>query len=440
MAKFVPAAKKTYEFVSEKLWKVRISKVDRRQGLLIRQLRVFSLAAKRFGTDNCLTAATALTFYTLFSIVPVLALVFAIAKGFGYEKDLQVQILSNYPQYSDVLSNAFVYANQMLSTTRGGVIAGIGILLLLWSVMKLLMSMEEIFNNIWEIKRGRSWVRKLTDYLTIMIVGPVFLIVSAGLTVAVQARIGNMQYLGFLGTISLKILAYSLIASIFAFIYLALPNTKVKYLPAIIAAVISMAAFELLGWAYVKFQIGVNRMNAIYGTFAALPLFLIWVQYCWYIVLFGAELTYSYQNVDHYELDDDIQKLSPRYKKVVALMIANLVAKKFHNLEKAPTINDISDRLDLPSKLTRTIVNEFVECGVFVEVRPEGEKDIFYIPGVPDTKFTVKYLIDALEKKGVNNLPIADSDEMLHINELMKELDRSMDTDLGHLNVKDIVK
>src|SRR5690606_35551469 len=156
----------------------RINKVDRRQGMLIRQLRVFTLAGKRFNSDNCLTAATALTFYTLFSIVPILALVFAIAKGFGFEKDLQAQILSNYGEYREVLESAFVYANSMLATTRGGAIAGIGVVLLLWSVMKLLVSMEDIFNRVWEVKRGRTWVRKVTDYLTIMMAGPIFLIVS----------------------------------------------------------------------------------------------------------------------------------------------------------------------------------------------------------------------------------------------------------------------
>ena len=440
MAKFVPAARKSYEFVSEKLWKVRINKIDKRQGILIRQLRVFSLAAKGFGEDNCLTAATALTFYTLFSIVPVLALAFAVAKGFGYEKDLQAQLLANYSEYESILTNAFVYANSMLANTKEGIIAGIGIILLLWSVMQLLLNIEETFNKIWEIKRGRSWVRKVTDYLTIMIIGPVFLILSAGLTVAVQTRIGEMEHIGLLGAFFLKMFAYSLVACIFAFIYLALPNTKVKYRPAIIAAIISTVAFELLGWGYVKFQIGVNRMNAIYGTFAALPLFLIWVQYCWYIVLFGAELTYAYQNVDHYELDDDIQKLSPRYKKVISLLIANYVARKFNNLEKLPGVNEICEKLDLPSRLTRNIISEFVETGVFVEVRTEGNKDVLFQPGIPDSKFTVKFLIDTIDRKGVNDLPITDSNELKHITELMTQLDRTMDTDLGQLYVKDIIK
>lgn len=439
MAKMISLVKKLIEFLSQKLWKVRLNKVDKRQGILIRQVRIISLAIKGFQEDNCLTYATALTFYTLFSIVPILALIFAIAQGFGYEKTLQEQILKNYSQYAEILNNAFVYANSMLSTTKGGVIAGFGIVLLLWSVMQLLVNIETSFNDIWEITRGRSWVRKVTDYLTIMMVGPVLLIVSGGLTVAIQTRLGNMHMLGFVGTFFIKMLAYALVAGVFTFLYVVLPNTKVKIKPAFIAAIIATILFELLGWGYIRFQIGANRLNLIYGSFAALPLFLIWVQYSWYIVLFGSELSYAYQNVDHYELEDDIQNLSARYKKAIALMIANLVAKRFYNNEKPLNATEISEKLDLPSRLTRMIINEFVETGIFVEVLPETDKEIVYQPGVTESKFTVQFLVDSLEKKGINSLPINDTKELIHINKLMQEMDKAMDTDLGHLNVKDIV-
>jgi membrane protein len=438
MAKFISSARKSYEFVSDKLWKIRIDKVDKRQGLLLTQLRVFSLAIKRFHQDNCLVAATALTFYTLFSIVPILALLFAVAKGFGFEKNLQDQILANNSQYSSVLSDAFVYANSMLASAKGGIIAGFGIILLLWSVMKLLISIENSFNQIWEVKRGRSWIRKVTDYLTIMLVGPLFLIVSGGLTVAVQTKLGNIEMLGIVGTFLVKMFAWLLVAVLFMFLFIALPNTKVNRRSAFAAAVVSTVIFELLGWAYVRFQIGANQLNAIYGGFAALPLFLIWVQYSWYIVLFGAELAYSYQHARNYELEEDISHLSQRYKKVIALMIANLVAKRFYNQEKPFTIVEISLHLDLPARLATTIVNEFVETGIFVEVRSEKDETV-YQPGITESKFTVKYVIDLLEKKGVNNLPINDTIELIHINKLMQELDHTLDNQLGHVYVKDLV-
>lgn len=442
MQQLISSIKKLVEFISHRIWKIRISKVDKQQGFLIKQLRVISLAIKGFNEDNCLVSATALTFYTLFSIVPILALVFAIAQGFGYEKTLQEQILSSYPEYSSILSNAFVYANSMLATTRGGVIAGFGILLLLWSVMKLLISIENSFNDIWEVKRGRSWVRKTTDYLTIMLVSPLLLIVSGGLTVAIQTKIGSWDFhmLGFLGTFLVNVIAYLLLAGVFAFLYVVLPNTKVNFKPAFTAAIVATILFELLGWAYIKFQVGANRMNAIYGGFAALPLFLIWLQYGWYIVLFGAELAFANQYVDNYELEEDIRNLSERYKKIISLMIANLVAKRFYNGDKSLNVLQISEQLDLPVRLTKNMTNEFVETGVFVEVKTLVDDEIVYQPGVTESKFTVQFIIDTIEKRGVNTLPINESVELAQINKLMQEMDKILDSQLGSLHVKDIVK
>jgi len=224
------------------------------------------------------------------------------------------------------------------------------------------------------------------------------------------------------------------------FLYLILPNTKVTFKSAAVAALIATILFEILQWAYVRFQIGANQLNAIYGGFAALPLFLIWVQYSWYVVLFGSEIAFANQNVDHYELENEINKLSIRYKKVIALMIANIVAKGFYNGEKPKTAIEISGKLDLPVRLARTIINEFVTAGIFIEMRTDKEKEIVYQPGITESKFTVKNLLEALEKNGVNNLPISNTNELIHINQLMQDLDKSLDNELGNTFIKDIVK
>ncbi|MBK9283923.1 MAG: YihY/virulence factor BrkB family protein [Sphingobacteriaceae bacterium] len=433
------AFKKAKDFITHQIWSVRLDKLDSRQAFIIKQLRVITLAFKGFKENNCITSATALTFYTLFSIVPVLALVFAIAKGFGVDHSLQVMILKKYSTYEEVLSNAFLYANKMLSETKGGVIAGFGIVLLLWSVLKLLVNIEEIFNQVWEIKRGRSWIRKMTDYLTIMLVGPVLFMLSGGLTVAVQTKMGNFFDLGIVSVFLVKLLAYTLVAGVFTFIYMALPNTKVKFKSAFAAAVLATVLFELLGWGYVKFQIGASRLSAIYGGFAALPLFLIWIQYTWYIVLFGAQLAFANQNAEKYELAEDINNLSTRYRRLIALLISNLVAKRFYEGKKALTINEIAHELDLPNKLARNMVNEFVACNIFVEVRADEEEEIVYQPGVTESKFNVKYLFEMLDKNGVNTIPIDESESMVKMNGFMLKMETLMDSEIGQTKIKDLI-
>jgi len=295
MSRLFAIIRSSTHFLNHKLWKVRIDKMGAKQGLFVKQLRILTLAVKGFNEDKCLLKASALTYYLLFSIVPVIALAFAIAKGFGFQDTLQQNLLNDFSEQKEIVTQVFTYANEMLSNAKGGIIAGVGVVLLLWSVMKLLGNIEDSFNEIWEIKKSRSIIRKFTDYLSILLIAPIFLLVSGSITVMLRSQMDNimetftwLQNASFLFTVVMKLFSFLLITGLFTFIYMVLPNTKVKFRSAFVAGIVAAILFELLEWAYINFQIGVAQYNAIYGSFAALPLFLIWVQYSWFIVLFGA--------------------------------------------------------------------------------------------------------------------------------------------------------
>lgn len=438
MANVVTVIKKGWSFLTEKLWIIRLDKLDKRQGYLVKQLRIFSLSIQGFNEDKCLIKATALTFYTLFSIVPIVALIFAIGKGFGFDQTLKQQMLKDYNEYSTILNNVFVYADSLLQTTSGGIIAGFGTVLLLWSIISLLMNIENSFNDIWEIQTGRTWYRKITDYLTIMLVSPIFLILSGSLTVMIQSNVDTFLFSGATAIV-LKLIAFLMLAGVFTFIYMVLPNTRVSFKSAFSAALIATVLFEILEWAYITFQIGASNYNKIYGSFAALPLFLIWVQYSWYIVLFGAEIAFANQNVDHYELENEIKNISVRYKRVMALIICNKVVKNFSEGNTPFTSIQIAHELDLPVRLARNVINELVETKVLAEVKTENDKEIAYQPAISDSKLTIKFIMDRLDEKGVNSLPITDAKELEIINRLLVDLDNVMDNPKGNLPVKDIV-
>jgi membrane protein len=438
--------KKISHFLNTHIWHVRINKLDRRRGFAVRQLRVMSLAVKGFNEDQCLVKASALTFYMLFSIVPILALLFAIAKGFGMQEKLETNLLERFGQYRDVLTQAFDYANKMLATTQGGVIAGVGVILLLYSVLKLLSSIEDNFNEIWQIKKGRTIIRKVTDYLAIMVFAPILIVASGAVSVFLKAQIDAgievVPWLGkidFVGTFVLKLLSIFLMGGLFTFIYMVLPNTRVHFRSAIIAGIISAVAFDLLQWAYINFQVGVVRYNAIYGSFAALPLFLIWMQYSWFVVLFGAELSFAYQNVDHYELESEIQNISPRYRRVIALLVANLVVKNFIDGKTPLNAVQIAEKLDLPIRLARDVITDFTETGIFNEVKTPEEKDIAYQPAISEEKLTCKFILDKVDTKGVNDLPIHSTAELKAIDSLMKDFDEVVSKHKGNVLVKDIL-
>lgn len=443
MANIVTVFKKVSHFLNHQIWQIRLDKLDKRQGFLYKQLRIFTLAIKGFNEDNCMLKSTALTYYTLFSIVPIIALAFAIAKGFGYQEVLQDQLLQNFQDQKDVLLQAFVYADKMLSSAKGGVIAGVGVVLLLWSVMSLLGNIENTFNEIWEIKRDRTWTRKITDYLSIMLIAPVFLIISGGLTVGLQSGISSFLpdtfIVSSLTFVLLKVFAFSLIWGMFIFLYMALPNTKVNFNGAAMGAFVAALLFELLEWAYVSSQVGVARFNTIYGSFAALPLFLIWVQYSWFVVMFGAELVFANQNVDHYELENEIVNISDRYKRVIALAIANHVVKNFHEGKEPLTAMEIASQLDLPVRLARNVIFDFTETGIFNEVRMPNDKETGYQPGITDSKLTINYIIDKLDEKGINSLPIENPSELAKLNALTEQMQKMLDDyPQGKVLVKDI--
>jgi membrane protein len=276
-----------------------------------------------------------------------------------------------------------------------------------------------------------------------MLIAPIFLVLSGTITVGLKTSIEAVSesHVSFspISFLLLKLLAFALLWGIFVFIYIALPNTKVNFKAGALGAFVAALLFSILQWAYVASQVGVAQYNAIYGSFAALPLFLIWVQYSWYIMLFGSELAFANQNVDHYELENDITNISDRYKRVMALLIANYVVKNFNEGKPALTAMQIAKKLDLPVRLARTIIFEFTETGVFNEVKMVVDKETGYQPGISDSKLTVKFIIDKLDQRGVNELPIEDSKELEVVNLLMKDMDEVLNTTKGNILVRDLI-
>jgi membrane protein len=445
MFKLFTWIQKLVNFITTKIWKIRLNKLDKKQGFLIRQLRIITLSIKGFNDDKCTVKASALTYYMLFAIVPLLALLFAISKGFGLQQKLEVYLLHRFSQYTGILTQAFEYADKMLQTTQGGILAVVGILLLIYTVLSLLSSIENSFNEIWEIKKGRIFIRRITDYIAISIFAPILMFVSSGVSIFLSTELGSLQSFAWLGhfgivfKILLKTTSLLLLSGMFTFIYVVLPNTRVKFKSAMMAGIVAAVAFDVLQWAYIAFQVGAVKYDAVYGSFAALPLFLIWMQYSWYIVLFGAELSFANQNVDHYELESEIKNISTRYKRVISLLLANLVVHNFIAGKPALTAEQIAERLDVPIRLARIIISDFTETEILSEVKTEKEKEIAYQPALPENKLSVKYILDKLDTNGVNELPIQSTTELQNIHQLMNEFDEVLNENKGNVLIRDIV-
>jgi membrane protein len=435
-------------FVTVDIWRLRLEDLPFGKSLLIKQLRIFLLTVRGFDEDKCFTRASSLTFYTLLSIVPVMAMLFGVAKGFGFEKILENklrELVVKLPGQEEVLNKVIEYAQSLLETTKGGVIAGVGLVLLFWSVVKVLSHIEASLNDIWEIREPRTWGRKFSDYLAVMLISPMLILVSSSATVFITTQITQLttkiKLLGMISPLiflSFKLIPYLLIWILFTIIYVLMPNTKVNLKAGLVAGIIAGTIFQIVQWGYISFQIGTAKYNAIYGSFAALPLFLMWVQISWWVVLFGAELSFAHQNVGTYEYEPDSNKVSPAFKKVLTLQIAHLLIKTFARGQKPLTDTEISAHLRAPIRLVHNILFDLVESRLVSETTTRVDKKFGYQPARDINTLTLTSVIDAIDQNGTNNIPVVKNDEFEALSDAIQKFKDVMETSPANKLLKDI--
>ena len=436
---------KSINFLKNDVWYLTLDELSPVKVFLVKIIRIIILSSYAFKKNNCKLRASALTFYTLLSIVPVVALAFGISKGFGSEKLFEKQLMEKFPGQEDVLIEVIGFAHSLLDETKGGMIAGVGVVLLFWAVIKLLGNIEHSFNKIWEIKNNRSFGRKVSDYLSIMLICPILVITSSSVTVFINSEITSMtQRYEFLGVFNsfifflFKLLPYCVIWGVFAFTYIFLPNTKVSLKAGIITGIIAGTTYQVAQLAYINFQVYVSQYNTIYGSFAALPLFLIWLQLSWLIMLFGAGLSHTLQNVDQNEFTIDCGKLSLYLKKRVLLLIAHNVIKNFSKGNRPLSAIDIANSSKISVRLVKKFIYELIECGIISETIDRKKRDFAYQPACDINILSAKFIIDALEKNGVMEIPFTQSSEINKISDMLRSMDKVMEESSANVLLKSI--
>ena len=436
---------KILDFLTKDIWRISLSRYSTSKSFLIRQLRIIMLAFHKFGKDKCQLRASALTYYTLLAIVPVVAMAFGVAKGFGFEKLLETQLLERIPGQEEVLIRIIAFAQQLLDTTKGGMIAGVGVVILFWSSIKVLNHIESAFNDIWEIKKARPMGTKLSNYFAILFICPILIILSSSVTVFISAQITmvteRVALLGFFSPLiffMLKLLPYCLIWILFTLIYILIPSTKVNMSSGVIAGIVAGTIYQVAYWAYIVFQVGVSRFNAIYGSFAAFPLFLVWLQLSWLILLLGAQFSFALQNSDKSELGPDSLDISLHFRKILSLQVAYLVIKQFQKGEKPFTAQKITHLLELPFHLAGQIIHELVESEVISETVDHDKHVMALQPAVDINRLTVKHILDALERRGVHNLPVTQTAELKTISSTLQKFGDIIEKSSENKLLKDI--
>lgn len=419
-------------FLDSGVWEIPLGGLPPFRAFLVKALRTVLLASRRFIKGGRQNAAAVLTYYSLLNFVPVLAVAFAVAKGFGLEKLVEGQIAHIAQEadwQADTTSQLLTFSHRLLDHAKGGLIAGVGVVLLFWTVISILGKIEGTLNVIWEIKKSRSLVRKFSDYLAILLLAPILFVISGSATILVAGHVkAILSALPILALFSktvlflLSLLPYVSIWVLLTAVYLAMPSVAIPVRSALLGAVTAGTIAQIVQWVYVKFQIGVASYGAIYGSFAALPLFLGWLQMSWMIVLFGAEIAYASEHCETYGFHPDYSRISVALKRLLMLRVFHLLVKKFSVGEKPMTTKRIALDLQIPATLVERLLDELAQVGLASEVAKGKGQEAAFQPAKTIENMTLLSVVQEYEKNGISTVSGQEAGDAAEISRYLREI------------------
>ena len=385
-------------FLGTDIWLVEIDKLPRFKGFLYKQLQLTLYVWQEFWRDNSLLRASGLTYTTLLTLVPLLALMFALLKGLGVQRALEPFILERLTGGSHPVTE---YIMEYVSRIHVGSLGTLGITFLFITMILVLTNIEMAFNQIWEVDRGRPWLRKCSDYLGLVVILPVAMFVALSLTTFVKSHLVTQEllsidFLGRLYVYVLKLAPFFVMWLAFSFVYLFMPNTRVNPLSASAGGIIGGTLWQFSQWAYVHYQFGFRTYGAIYGALSQLPVFLIWVFVSWIILLLGAEIAFAHQNLANFRLKKRWRAQPTGNKSYWGLQLLLLVGKCFEAGKPPPTIIELAERMQLPTEETRAIMERLENLGA---LKASGENGFEVLPAIDLKHLMVFDLVEGLEER-----------------------------------------
>lgn len=402
------------------MWRHTATEFDgffKRIGFLI--IRTVVLVVRGFTSKNLNDIAKSITFSLTFAIVPIMAMIVAVAKGFGVADVIEQYLNTTFLGEAGIVPTIMEMVDRYLSTAQGGLFIGIGILILLWAVYSFFESVETAFNQIWNVKRSRSITRKFSTYITIIVLIPVFIVCNSGLHLFVNSSIGDSLFVQF-------IISWVL----FTWMYMAIPNTRVRFLTALIPGILMGTLFKLLQMLSVYLIAMLSRTSIVYGAFASIPILMTWLQYTSLLILIGAEMSYAIQNNAEFEYESELNSMSRRYKDFIMLYLLMVIVKRFENSEAPLSAKELALRDHLPIRLVNQLMSRLVETGLVRETYSEPDEERRYQPALDTHKITVGMVIERIDAQGTEAFLQAPSQQMQDFWNTyleLKQKDKSLD-------------
>ena len=380
----------------------------------VKAVKVVNLSVHSYLDRDLQTRACALTYRTVLAVVPALAMLFAIARGFGFQKLIQSELFRYFPAQRQALEDALQYVENYLAQASQGVFIGIGLVFLLWTLISLMSDVEDTFNHVWGVTTKRSLQRKFTYYTALFLLLPVLMVCAAGISIFMSDAVQHVFSVNAVSPVMHYLLAFmpTVISWIvFTAAYYLIPNTKVQFKGALFAGVLCGTLFQGVQWLFVSGQLYVSKYNAIYGSFAFLPLMLVWMQLSWLIALSGVVITYAWQNFDSFAYHDKAKGMSQDYSNNLSIAVLTLAIKKFKSHEQALTLKELVTEYGIPGPLAEKLLQGLQRAGLLTAISQDGEEEgRSYQPAFDPDDFTVNTVTEKLASQGNTAfIPKADS-------------------------------
>ena len=441
MSKLITFFEEIYNFIRFDIWRITEYELTKSRRFFYRVVKTIILAIRGFVVDNLNVRASALTYSILFAMIPLFALIIAIAKGFGVDKLIENSLQGTFIGQANLVPTVMGFVQRYLESTQGGFFIGIGIVILFTSVMNFFMQVEKAFNSIWQVKKSRSLIRQFTTYFSAILIIPLLIVLSSGFSIYVNAILSHSYFFSLLSPVlrfGVKFIPYIINWIVFTIMYMVIPNTRVRFYNAMLAGILAGSAFQLFQILYINGQVYLSRFNVVYGSFAAIPLLLLWLQISCLIILLGAEISYASQNIKNFDYEVDTKNISSRYKNFLTLFITHLVVKQFEDQKPPLSSEQIATNYKLPIRLVNQILNQLTEVSILIEVFHDSSKSKTYQPAIDINQMTVNLVFAKLEKNGAELFLTSKNELLDSFWQKTLEIKKQSIEQTNHILVKDI--
>ncbi len=426
-----------------RLWQEPAPPTPRWKKRLLAALRVGYVTVRDVREGQLTLQAMSLVYTTLLSLVPLLAISFSVLAGFGVQHQLE-PLLKEALEPLGPEKSAEIVARiiQFVDNVSIGVLGGVGLAFLLYTVVTLMQKIESAFNRIWHVTQERSMARRFSDYLSVVLIGPVLVFSALGATATITAtpiikQIASTEPIGSLIAVGASLLPYVLVVAAFTFIYVFMPNTKVRLSSALTGGLAAGILWSSAGFIFTGFIADSANYAAIYSAFATLIVFMIWLYVNWLILLIGGTIAFYHQHPDYVTQREAALGLSNRLKERIALTLATLIGRSYYGEEDPWTLERLAKRLKVPRDIVASLLDALERAGL---MRRTADKPPFYLPARPLETIPIKAVLDAVRRAEEGPLNVVGLGKDPIVEHLEHLLDEAVGHALQQLTVKDLVQ